>query len=97
MAERNDQTERTDKDAKPQPGDSAQEAIEKSGSVDTRIPEGPAVSPTSEAAIAGAPAAYVPQMGVGLPGGMPEDRGEGEAVLELERKAQRARGDIQRG
>lgn len=84
------------KDERPQPGDTTDEAIEKSGSVDTRIPEGPAVSPTSEASIAGAPAAYVPQAGAGLPGGTP-DLGEGEAALDRERKAQRAGGDIQRG
>jgi hypothetical protein len=35
-------------------------------------------------------------MGTGLPG-TAEDLGPGEAVLEQERKAQRARGDIQRG
>lgn len=85
------------KDARPQPGDTPEEAIEKSGSVDARVPEDSAASPTSETMVAGAPAAYVPQMGTGLPAGTPGDLNEGEAVLEQERKAQRARGDVQRG
>lgn len=58
----------------------------KSGSVDERIPEHFATdkAPT----IAGPPAMRMPQAGIGLP--LPgEDAGEGELVLEQERKAQR--------
>ena len=82
-------------DSRPTPADDPQEAIEKSGSVDTRIPEGP-VSVTPGTVVAGAPAAYIPQMGTGLPAGE-AGLGEGERVLEQERKAQRAGTDVQRG
>lgn len=46
--------------------------------------------------IAGAPGAYIPSMGAGTPTGE-TDVSEGERVLELESKAQRAGTDIQRG
>lgn len=85
------------KDEKPQVDDDPETALEKSGSVDERIPEPAGTPATADTMVAGAPAAYVPQMGIGLPAGVPGELGEGEAVLELERKAQRARGDIQRG
>lgn len=88
---------RKDRDEQPHAGDTPEEALEKSGSVDTRIPDGSEAPTTSETMIAGAPAAYVPQMGTGLPAATTGDLGEGEAVLEQERKAQRASGDIQRG
>ena len=85
------------KDEKASVEDDPETALEKSGSVDERIPEPAGTPPTTDAIVAGAPAAYVPQMGIGLPGGLPGELGEGEAVLEHERKAQRAGGDIQRG
>lgn len=84
------------KDEKASVDDDPETALEKSGSVDERVPE-PSGVPTTETLIAGAPAAYLPQMGTGLPAGAPGDLGPGEAVLEQESKAQRARGDIQRG
>ena len=79
---------------RPTTADDQNEALEKSGSVDTRIPE--RASTSSETLVAGAPAAYIPQMGTGLAAGE-TDLGEGERVLEQERKAQRAGTDIQRG
>lgn len=85
------------KDEKPQVEDDPETALEKSGSVDERIPESAGIPPTTDTMVAGSPAAYLPEMGVGLPLGGPGELGEGEAALELERKAQRARGDIQRG
>lgn len=85
-----------DTDSAPTPADDPQEAIEKSGSLDTRIPERPVVSPTAETLVAGAPAAYIPHMGTGLLPGE-ADLGAGERVLEQERKAQRAPTDVQRG
>jgi len=81
---------------RPTTADDQNEALEKSGSVDTRIPERASTPPTSETLVAGAPAAYIPQMGTGLAAGE-TDLGEGERVLEQERKAQRAGTDIQRG
>lgn len=84
-------------DERPSALDDPETALEKSGSVDERIPEPSGTPPTTDTMVAGAPAAYVPQMGVGLPAGVPGALGEGEAALEQERKAQRARGDIQRG
>ena len=85
------------KDEKANVADDPETALEKSGSVDERIPEPADTPPTTDTMVAGAPAAYIPQMGIGLPAGVPGVLGEGEAVLENERKAQRARGDIQRG
>ena len=79
---------------RPTTADDQDEALEKSGSVDTRIPE--RASTSSEALVAGAPAAYIPPMGTGTPTGE-TDLSEGERVLEQERKAQRAGTDIQRG
>ena len=81
---------------RPTTADDQNDALEKSGSVDTRIPERASTSPTSETLVAGAPAAYIPSMGTGTPTGE-TDLSEGERVLELERKAQRAGTDIQRG
>jgi hypothetical protein len=72
----------------PEVDDDLETAQAKSGSVDERIPERFA---TDEApAVAGTPAMGMPQAGVGLPG-PGEDLGEGERVLEQERKAQRTR------
>ena len=85
------------KDEKPQVEDDPETALEKSRSVDERIPEPAGTPPTTDTMVAGSPAAYLPQMGTGLPHAVPGELGEGEAVLEQERKAQRARGDIQRG
>ena len=85
-----------DTDSTARPSDDPQQAIDKSGTVDTRIPEGASTSPTPETLVAGAPAAYIPQMGTGLSAAQTE-LGEGERVLEMERKAQRAGTDIQRG
>jgi len=85
------------KDEKPSVDDDPETALEKSGSLDERIPEPVGTPPTTDTMVAGAPAAYIPQMGIGLPAGVPGELGEGEAALEHERKAQRARGDIQRG
>jgi len=85
------------KDEKASVDDDPEKALEKSGSVDERIPEPAGTPATPDTMVAGAPAAYIRQMGTGLPDGTPGDLGPGEAALEHERKAQRARGDIQRG
>lgn len=85
------------KDEKASVHDDPETALEKSGSVDERIPELAGTPATTDSMVAGAPAAYIPQMGVGLPAGDVQELGEGEAALAHERKAQRARGDIQRG
>lgn len=66
-------------------------------SLDELTPEPTEPTATQETLVAGAPAAYIPQLGTALPAGMPDEPGPGEAALEVERKAQRARGDIQRG
>jgi len=81
---------------RPTTADDQNEALEKSGTVDTRIPERASTFPTSEKLVTGAPGAYIPPMGTGTLTGE-TDLGEGERVLELERKAQRAGTDIQRG
>jgi hypothetical protein len=67
--------------------DDLETAQAKSGSVDERIPEHYAVDEAPR--VAGPPAMGMPQAGIGLPG-PGEDAGEGERVLELERKAQRS-------
>ncbi len=72
----------------PETTDDLETAQAKSGSVDERIPEHYATDGVAGAA--GAPAMGMPQAGIGLP--LPgEDLGEGERVLDLERKAQRSR------
>ena len=72
----------------PETTDDLETAQAKSGSVDERIPERFATddAPT----VAGPPAMGMPQAGIGLPG-PGDDLGEGERVLEQERKAQRPR------
>ena len=72
----------------PEVDDDLETAQTKSGSVDERIPEHFATddAPT----VAGPPAMGMPQAGIGLPG-PGGDLGEGERVLEQERKAQRSR------
>lgn len=67
----------------------------KTPSVDELAPEPTAAGP--ETLVAGAPAAYIPQMGTGLPASGLDEPGPGEAALEVERKAQRAAGNVQRG
>lgn len=84
------------KDEKPKPGDDAYTALEKSGSVDERVPDAAAEGLTRDGIIVGAPASYAPGM-AGLGRDPRVDLGEGEAVLENERKAQRAEGNKQRG
>jgi hypothetical protein len=68
----------------PEPEDDLATAEAKSRSVDERIPEAYGVD-HAKGVEAPAPAAYVPQSGVALPGGK-EDIGPGEAVLEKERE-----------
>ena len=85
------------KDEKATVEDDPETAFEKSGSVDERIPEPAGASTTTDTMVAGAPAAYVPEMGTALPAGTPGDLGPGEAALDHERKAQQAGGKIQRG
>lgn len=85
------------KDEKASVDDDPETAQEKSGSVDERIPETADTPPATDTMVAGAPAAYVPQMGIGLPGGTADAPSPGEAALAHERKAQRAGTDIQRG
>lgn len=72
----------------PEVDDDLETAQAKSGSVDERIPEHFANDDTP--IIAGPPAMGMPQAGIGLPG-PGGDLGEGELVLEQERKAQRSR------
>jgi hypothetical protein len=81
-------------DAAPDPGDSAKTAAEKSRSVDERVGDERRADDTI---VAGAPAASLPQMGVGIPTDLTEDAGPGEAALDVERRGVRSRGDIQRG
>ncbi|CAN5139889.1 hypothetical protein BH18CHL2_BH18CHL2_07010 [soil metagenome] len=76
--------------------DDPQAAAEKSKSVDERV-EGAGEDPRPDTMVAGAPAAYIPQMGVGVPSTATDEAGPGEAALEAERRGVRARGDIQRG
>ncbi|HET8569787.1 MAG TPA: hypothetical protein VFM93_12485 [Candidatus Limnocylindria bacterium] len=81
----------------PRPEDTLREAEAKSKSVDERTPQPGVPTPrTTESMVAGAPAAYVPQMGVGLPTGTADlEAEEGERVLEQESKG--VRSHIQRG
>ncbi len=67
----------------PETTDDLATAEAKSRSVDERIPEHLGADPTKKIDRP-APAAYVPQGGVGLPAGQ-EDLGPGESVLEKER------------
>ena len=76
--------------------DDPQQAAEKSRSVDERV-DTVNDEPRQDATIAGAPAAYIPQMGVGVPTNATDEAGPGEAALDVERRGVRARGDIQRG
>ena len=85
------------KDEKASVDDDPETALEKSGSLDERIPATAGTPPPTDTMVAGAPAAYIPQMGTGLPGAAPDDLGPGEAALAHERKGQRAGVDIQRG
>ena len=81
-------------DSAPMPGDSPAAAAEKSRSVDERVGD---ETRADDTIVAGAPAAYIPQMGVGVPTGLSEDAGPGETALDVERRGVRSRGDIQRG
>lgn len=83
------------KDHSPRPGDSPETALEKSGSMDERVPGGPDAPAPSDAVLADTRAPLLPESGTHLRVDQP--LGEGEAALELERKGQRARGEIQRG
>jgi len=69
----------------PKTTDDLETAEAKSGTVDERIPERYA---TDDVADVATPARAVPQAGIGVPH-PGEDAGEGERILELERKAQR--------
>lgn len=81
----------------PRPGDDADTALEKSGSMDLGAPVDRPHAETIDPLVVGAPATTVPQMGAGLAGPAGHAASEGEQVLEQERKGQRARGEIQRG
>lgn len=81
----------------PRPGDDAETALEKSGSMDERGGQAVTSGGTTDRMVVGAPAAHVPLTGTGFGGVAPGGASEGEQVLEQESKAQRARGDIQRG
>lgn len=72
----------------PEVGDDLETAQTKSGSVDERIP--PQFANDDTPIVAGPPAMGMPQAGIGLPG-PGGDLGEGERVLDQERKAQRSR------
>ncbi len=74
-------------DKKPSPEDSAEEALEKSRTVDERAAPGAGADAMS-GTLMGAPAANLAPPGPG-PVVAPEDLGEGERVLEQERKAVR--------
>lgn len=75
--------ERAELDEEPRTDDSIEEAQAKSRSVDERVPErSPGPGPDQPI-----PASHVPQAGIGLP--PIEDLGEGERVLEDERKERR--------
>lgn len=82
---------------KPRPGDDPETALEKSGSMDHRAPADRPRGETVDPLVVGAPPTGIPQMGAGLAGPAGHAAGEGERVLEQERKGQRARGEIQRG
>jgi len=71
-------------DDEPRADDDLATAEAKSRSVDERIPEEFGVD-RAKGVDAPAPAAYVPQGGIAVPGGQ-EDIGPGEAVLEKERE-----------
>ena len=71
-------------DKKPTPADDIEAAEAKSGSVDERIPEAIGVD-HARGLEAPAPAAYIPQAGVGV-GAPLEEIGPGEQVLEKERE-----------
>lgn len=73
------------REQEPETTDDLETAEAKSGSVDERIPERYA---TDDAMDAATPAPTVPQAGIGIPH-PGEDAGEGERVLETERKARR--------
>lgn len=76
------------RDDEPETTDDLETAQAKSGSVDERIPDQFANDDTP--IVAGPPAMGMPQAGIGLPGPGGE-LGEGEHVLDQERKAQRSR------
>lgn len=82
---------------KPRPGDDAETALEKSGSIDQGAPVDRPHAETIDPLVVGAPATIVPQMGPGRGGPAGHEASEGEHVLEQERRGQRARGEIQRG
>lgn len=67
-----------------EPDDDLATAEAKSRSVDERVPEGLGVD-RAKGIDAPAPAAYIPQGGIAVPGGV-EDIGPGEAVLDKERQ-----------
>ena len=68
----------------PKPSDDLATADAKSGSVDERVPESFGVD-QAMGVDEPAPAAILPQQGVGVPSGL-DDIGPGEAVLEKERQ-----------
>ena len=74
-------------DKTPQPGDSPEEAMDKSKTVDERAAPGAGPEAMS-GTLMGAPAANLAPPGPG-PLAAPEELGEGERVLEQERKAVR--------
>lgn len=72
----------------PETTDDLETAEAKSGSIDERVPEG---FPTDAVGIdAPVPASAIPQAGIAVPH-PGEEPGEGERVLDLERKAQRSK------
>ena len=68
----------------PEPSDDLATATAKSGSVDERVPESFGID-SAVGMDEPAPAAILPQQGVGVPRGL-DDMGPGEAVLEKERE-----------
>lgn len=85
-----------DHDNTPRPSDDLETAERKSRSVEERIPRGQDPDVVPEVLLPGAVAANIPQAGIGRVSPLDDGGlGPGEAVLDLEQKAQRA--PIQRG